>query len=163
MRTTGVVPQRVLLATAKQNVDVAYQLGALRSAKALGACAVFASLSALWLYFSGFGDRRRRDRVIARMLGLSRRGDLAANLAEIVPLIVSGVVLAIGLSWLTLRITLRSLDVNVSTPPPPFLRFATSTSVLFAVAAVAGAVVLAVTLARSTVRTNIVGALRDAD
>jgi putative ABC transport system permease protein len=163
VRATGVIPQRIIQASTKRNVDVSHQVAALRSARAVGGCAVAASLSAVWLYFAGFGDQRRRDRAIARMLGLSRRGDLAANIAEVVPLIASGVVLAASLSWLALRLTLKTLDPNVSTPPAPLFRFAYVTAGIFALVTVLSALVLAVMLARATVRTDIRGALRDAD
>jgi putative ABC transport system permease protein len=163
VRSAGVQPERTVRASVKHSADSSYQVGALRSARAIGGCAVVASLSAVWLYFAGFGDRRRRDRTIAKMLGLSRRTDVAANLAEVVPLIASGVILATVLSWVALRVTLRSLDANVSTPPSPLFRFAFPTAAAFAIAAVAASVVLSVSLARVTVRGDVVGALRDAD
>jgi putative ABC transport system permease protein len=163
IRRSGTQPERTIRASVKRSADSSYQVNALRSARAVGGCAVVASLSAIWLYFAGFGDRRRRDRTIAKMLGLSRRTDVAANLAEIVPLIASGVILATALSWIALRVTLRSLDANVSTPPSPLFRFAFPTAAAFATAAVAAAVVLSVSLARATVRSDVVGALRDAD
>jgi putative ABC transport system permease protein len=163
VRGTGIQPERILRRSVERSADSSYQVDALRSARAVGGCALVASLSAIWLYFAGFGDRRRRDRTIAKMLGLSRRADVAANLAEIVPLIASGVILATGLSWIALRITLRSLDANVSTPPSPLFRFAFPTAAVFALVAVAAAVLLSVSLARATVRSDVIGALRDAD
>jgi putative ABC transport system permease protein len=163
VRSAGTTPERTIRASVKRSADSSYQVGALRSARAIGGCSVVASLSAIWLYFAGFGDRRRRDRTIAKMLGLSQRADVAANLAEIVPLIASGVILATALSWIALRVTLRSLDANVSTPPSPLFRFAFPTATFFAIAAVAAAVLLSVSLARATVRSDVAGALRDAD
>ena len=160
---SGTAPQRIIRASVRRNVDVSYQVDALRSARAIGAFAVVASVAAIWLYFAGFGDHRRRDRAIAKMLGLTRQADIAANLAEVVPLIVSGVLLATGLSWISLRLAVGSLDANVATPPSPLFRFAYATAAAFAASALLTAVVLALVLARATVRTDIVEVLRDAD
>ena len=79
------------------------------------------------------------------------------------PLIVSGVLLATGLSWVSLRLAVGSLDANAATPPSPLFRFAYATAAAFAATALLTAVVLALVLARATVRTDIVEVLRDAD
>jgi putative ABC transport system permease protein len=138
------------------------QVWAIDYLEVVGLAAGLVTVAGLGLYFAANSERRRIGAAVAGRLGLSAPQAALATALEVAAILIGGLVLGVGLSWLAVRLVYRQLDPLPNSAPAPLLRFDLSMVAACSGAVLVTAVLVTLVVERRTGRASLPELLRDA-